>query len=138
MFWHAVALATTAAGHPLGLPATRRPPDEGSSLLAYWRMAGSLGGVGPFLQQRAFERKAWTTTEMFPTRGDKGVRCQSIRGRMEISGLFVPADASWLPDLRVELVQFPFGVHDDCVDAFRIGRSVARQARQGTQAIARS
>jgi phage terminase large subunit-like protein len=36
---------------------------------------------------------------------------------MEISGLFVPADASWLPDLRVELVQFPFGANDDCVDA---------------------
>jgi predicted phage terminase large subunit-like protein len=76
-----------------------------------------ISGVGPFLQQRAFERKAWTATEMFPTRGDKGVRCQSIRGRMELSGLYVPADASWLPDLRVELVQFPFGAHDDQCDA---------------------
>jgi predicted phage terminase large subunit-like protein len=76
-----------------------------------------ISGVGPFLQQRALERKAWTATETFPTRGDKGVRCQSIRGRMELSGLYVPADASWLPDLRVELVQFPHGAHDDQCDA---------------------
>jgi predicted phage terminase large subunit-like protein len=76
-----------------------------------------ISGVGPFLAQRALERKAWTATETFPTRGDKGVRCQSIRGRMELSGLYVPADASWLPDLRVELVQFPFGAHDDQCDA---------------------
>ena len=61
-------------------------------------------------------RKAWTATEMFPTRGDKGVRCQSIRGRMELSGLYVPADASWLPDLKIELTQFPFGTHDDQCD----------------------
>jgi hypothetical protein len=26
---------------------------------------------------------------MFPTRGDKGARCQSIRGRMELCGLHV-------------------------------------------------
>jgi predicted phage terminase large subunit-like protein len=75
-----------------------------------------ISGVGPFLQQRAAERKAWTATEMFPTRGDKGVRCQSIRGRMELSGLYVPADASWLPDLRIELTQFPHGAHDDQCD----------------------
>jgi predicted phage terminase large subunit-like protein len=75
-----------------------------------------ISGVGPFLAQRAGERKAWTATEMFPTRGDKGVRCQSIRGRMELSGLYVPADASWLPDLKIELTQFPFGTHDDQCD----------------------
>src|ERR1700730_1046753 len=76
-----------------------------------------ISGVGPFLAQRAAERKAWTSTELFPTRGDKGVRCQSIRGRMELSGLYVPADASWLPDLKIELAQFPHGTHDDQCDA---------------------
>jgi predicted phage terminase large subunit-like protein len=85
----------------------------------YWahEKTSIISGVGPFLAQRALERKAWTATETFPTRGDKGVRCQSIRGRMELSGLYVPADAPWLPDLRVELVQFPFGAHDDQCDA---------------------
>jgi predicted phage terminase large subunit-like protein len=85
----------------------------------YWahEKTSIISGVGPFLAQRALERKAWTATETFPTRGDKGVRCQSIRGRMELSGLYVAADAPWLADLRVELVQFPFGAHDDQCDA---------------------
>jgi predicted phage terminase large subunit-like protein len=84
----------------------------------YWAQERTsiISGVGPFLEQRAIERKAWTTTEMFPTRGDKGVRCQSIRGRMELMGLYVPANAAWLPDLRIELSQFPFGAHDDQCD----------------------
>jgi hypothetical protein len=36
---------------------------------------------------------------------------------MEILGLYVPADAPWLQDLRIELGQFPHGKHDDQADA---------------------
>ena len=50
-------------------------------------------------------------------RADKAVRPQSIRGRMAIDGLYVPANAAWLADLRSELLAFPAGKHDDCVDA---------------------
>jgi predicted phage terminase large subunit-like protein len=74
-------------------------------------------GVGPFLEKRAIERSAWTCKELFPTKYDKAVRAQSIRGRMELTGLFVPAGAKWLPDLKAELLAFPHGRHDDCVDA---------------------
>ena len=74
-------------------------------------------GLGPFIDQRSIERKAWTCREQFPTRGDKAVRAQSIRGRMELMGLYVPARAEWLPDLRAELLAFPTGKHDDIVDA---------------------
>jgi hypothetical protein len=45
------------------------------------------------------------------------VRAQSFRGRCELGGLFVPAAAKWLPDLRAELLAFPSGKHDDQVDA---------------------
>ena len=74
-------------------------------------------GVGPFIRTRSIERRAYTNREQFPTRGDKGVRAQSIRGRMELMGLYVPAGAEWLPDLRAELLAFPHGKHDDIVDA---------------------
>ena len=74
-------------------------------------------GVGPFIRTRSIERRAYTNREQFPTRGDKGVRAQSIRGRMELMGLYVPAGAAWLPDLRAELLAFPHGKHDDIVDA---------------------
>ena len=36
---------------------------------------------------------------------------------MALDGLYVPAGASWLPDLRSELLSFPAGKHDDIVDA---------------------
>ncbi|MEN6545302.1 MAG: phage terminase large subunit [Armatimonadia bacterium] len=74
-------------------------------------------GVGPFLTRRIRERRAFVAREQFPTRGDKSVRAQSIRGRMALDGLYVPADAPWKADLITEMMSFPVGVHDDQVDA---------------------
>jgi hypothetical protein len=39
-------------------------------------------GIGPALDRRCRERQAYNYREQFPTRGDKAVRAQSIRGRM--------------------------------------------------------
>lgn len=74
-------------------------------------------GVGPFLEKRQRERQAYVAREQFPTRGDKAVRAQSIRGRMALDGLYVPINAPWYADLRSELLSFPAGKHDDQVDA---------------------
>lgn len=74
-------------------------------------------GVGPFLDRRQRERKAYVVREQFPTRGDKAVRAQSIRGRMALEGLYVPVNAPWYAELRRELLSFPAGKHDDQVDA---------------------
>jgi predicted phage terminase large subunit-like protein len=74
-------------------------------------------GVGPFLDRRQRERRAYVAREQFPTRGDKAVRAQSIRGRMALEGLYVPINAPWYADFRSELLSFPAGKHDDQVDA---------------------
>lgn len=74
-------------------------------------------GVGPFLERRMRERKAFCVRTMFPTRGDKAVRAQSIRGRMALDGLRIPAAAPWRAELIAECLRFPAGVHDDQVDA---------------------
>lgn len=74
-------------------------------------------GIGPFIQKRQRELQAYVVREPFPTRGDKAVRAQSIRGRMELDGLYVDTTAPWYPDLRSELLSFPAGKHDDQVDA---------------------
>ncbi len=74
-------------------------------------------GVGPFLDRRQRERKAFVFREQFPTRGDKAIRAQSIRGRMAMEGLYVHEKAEWFPSLRSELLSFPAGKHDDQVDA---------------------
>ncbi len=74
------------------------------------------GSVGPFLNRRMVERQAFVFREAFPTRGDKAIRAQSIRGRIAMQGLYVPRDAPWKSDLISEMMSFPVGVHDDQVD----------------------
>lgn len=74
-------------------------------------------GVGPFLMRRMMERKAYVAREAFPTRGDKAIRAQSIRGRIALNGLYLPKNAPWVSDLISEMMSFPVGVHDDQVDA---------------------
>jgi predicted phage terminase large subunit-like protein len=74
-------------------------------------------GVGPFLERRARELKAYTAREQFPTRGDKAVRAQSFRGLIATRGLRILTSAPWRGDVESELLRFPAGVHDDVVDA---------------------
>jgi predicted phage terminase large subunit-like protein len=74
-------------------------------------------GVGPWIEKRQREREAYCYREQFPTRGDKAIRAQSIRGRMALEGLYVPEHAPWFGAFRSELLSFPAGKHDDQVDA---------------------
>ena len=56
------------------------------------------------------ERAAFVARKQFATRGDKSVRAQSIRGRMALQGLYLPADAPWarrLPRRTPELPRRP-------------------------------
>ena len=66
-------------------------------LVRQWRPIGWAeeqgqikAGVGPFLERRMSERGAFVARRPFPTRGDKAVRAQSIRGRMALDGLALP------------------------------------------------
>jgi predicted phage terminase large subunit-like protein len=74
-------------------------------------------GIGPALDRRCRERQAYIHREQFPTRGDKAVRAQSIRGRMALEGLYVPVNAPWHAEFKSELLSFPAGKYDDQVDA---------------------
>lgn len=86
-------------------------------------------GVGPFLVKQMLETGSYTAREQFPTRGDKAVRAQSIRGRIALQGLRVPRAAPWLSDLISEMMSFPVGVHDDQVDALGlVGQLLDRMA----------
>ena len=91
-------------------------------------------GVGPFLERRQLERHAYVARTPFPTRGDKAVRAQSIRGRMAMQGLHVPASAPWRSDLMSELLSFPAGVHDDQVDALGLVGQLLDKMVSGTRA----
>ena len=83
-----------------------------------------------------WERRCHTGLEEFPVRHDKAVRAQSIRARMELrGGLYVPAKASWLSDLKAELLAFPTGRHDDIVDALGLVGQLVDKWCAGPQPI---
>lgn len=90
-------------------------------------------GVGPFLNRRMMERQAFVAKELFPTRGDKAVRAQSIRGRIAMNGLYMEQGAAWRADLVSEMMSFPVGVHDDQVDALGLVGQLLDKMGVGTR-----
>jgi predicted phage terminase large subunit-like protein len=95
-------------------------------------------GIGPFLERRMRERYAFVVRKPFAARGDKAVRAQSIRGRMALEGLYVPAGSPWLPDLRSELLSFPAGRHDDQVDALGlVGQLLDQMVKPAAKPVVR-
>lgn len=91
-------------------------------------------GVGPFLVRRMMDKQAYVARESFPTRGDKAVRAQSIRGSMAMKGLYVPRDAEWKSGLISEMMSFPVGVHDDQVDALGLVGQLIDKMSYGSKA----
>lgn len=73
--------------------------------------------VGPFLVQELRRRRLWIARADFPAVVQKPIRAQSIRGRMDMDGLYVPIDAPWYAAFEKELLTFPAGRNDDQVDA---------------------
>lgn len=90
--------------------------------------------LGPFIDRRQRERKAYVKRTQFPTRGDKSIRAQSMRGRMALEGLYVPTQASWFADFRSELLSFPAGKHDDQVDAIGLIGQLLDRIQPGVHA----
>jgi predicted phage terminase large subunit-like protein len=86
--------------------------------IGFAQEAGQINSaVGPFMRERMRQRHVYVATETFPTKGDKSVRCQSIRGRLAVGGMVVPAHAEWWAEARAELLSFPAARHDDVPDA---------------------
>jgi predicted phage terminase large subunit-like protein len=107
-------------------------PDQQSPEALVWAEEHGqiISGVGPFLERRAIERHAYTHREQFPSRGDKAVRAQSMRGRMAMLGLYVRQSAPWFPDLRAELLSFPAGKHDDTIEVMAWDWAICRNLRR--------
>lgn len=75
--------------------------------------------IGPLLAKRQSERKAYTlnVVELTPGRRDKELRARAIQGRMKQGRVFIPSYKEWYGEFVAELLAFPFGQHDDMVDA---------------------
>lgn len=53
----------------------------------------------------------------FRPRGDKVARLTAVTPRIERGEVLLPRSAEWLPVVKRELLSFPTGDYDDCVDA---------------------
>jgi len=75
--------------------------------------------IGPYLEKAKYD---WQCPEAYfqslPTgRRDKMARARGIQGRMQEGRVFFPKDANWVNALHAEMLTFPYGKHDDQVDA---------------------
>jgi predicted phage terminase large subunit-like protein len=111
------------------------------NMVATWRPLGWAeesgqirAGIGPYLHKRLMERQLYVVRAPFPSRVDKSVRAQSIRGRMAMNGLYVPTYAGWYPDFKAELMLFPNGSNDDQVDALSLIGQVLDKMQPGEKA----
>jgi predicted phage terminase large subunit-like protein len=75
-----------------------------------------LKSLGPFIERRMRERRAYCAREQFTSASDKPTRARSFQARMAMGKVYLPRSAPWLADFEAELLSFPAGVHDDQVD----------------------
>ena len=75
-----------------------------------------LKSLGPFIDRRMRERKAYCAREQFTSSTDKPTRARSFQARMAMGKVYLPREAAWRSAFDTELLSFPAGVHDDQVD----------------------
>jgi predicted phage terminase large subunit-like protein len=90
--------------------------------------------VLPFLQRRLRERNVPLYLEVYPSRHDKAIRAQAIRGFMSLHGLYVDTKASWHAAFVQELLSFPVSRWDDQVDALSLVGMMLDKMQKGLPA----
>lgn len=75
------------------------------------------GSIAPLLYKRMRERRAYCHVDEKPSTGSKEQKAQAFKGRMAMKKVYFPKGKFWANDIIDELVRFPGGKNDDCVDA---------------------
>lgn len=85
--------------------------------LLWWMEAELISkSFGPFLHKRMVEEKTYVTLNPVTPSKDKPTRARAIQGRMSMGKVHFPRFAPWWQEARSQLLQFPYGAHDDFVD----------------------
>ena len=75
--------------------------------------------MNPLITKRQQETGAWCARKAITRTKNKEMSAQSIRGRMQQGKVYFPY-ASWFTDLKIEMLSFPAGKHDDQVDVMAL------------------
>lgn len=76
-----------------------------------WRAISAL------LYKRMREERLYFSIEVLKPLTDKMVRARPLQGRMQQGMVRFEENAEWFPVVQNELLRFPAGVNDDCVDS---------------------
>jgi hypothetical protein len=108
--------------------------------LFWWAERGHISkSIGPFLRKRMLERNTFVTLDEIVPVQDKKTRAQSMQGRIAMGKVYFPSYAPWYQEARDQILKFPFGAHDDFVDAMAyIGLGLAIQVRARPTKTAKS
>lgn len=96
------------------------------NLSSRWASTGQLLGfedgqifraIEAMLKKRMRERKMYPATQVLKPLTDKLVRARALQGRMQQGMVCFHDTAEWYDVVRAEMLRFPAGLHDDCVDS---------------------
>lgn len=85
---------------------------------------GGSSASGKAIVQSIRQGSTLPVIEM-PVKTDKVAGLNQVAPTVEAKVVYLPEDQPWAADLLESLIRFPVGVHDDDVDAFRIGLGYA-------------
>jgi predicted phage terminase large subunit-like protein len=73
--------------------------------------------IEALLKKRMRERRIYPAVEVLKPITDKMARARALQGRMQQGMVSFNDQAQWYETVRAEMLRFPAGVHDDCVDS---------------------
>lgn len=96
----------------------------------------------PLLAKRMVERMIYIPLDTDDMKlvpiSDKQVRARPLQGRMQLQRVTFPRGEEWVDVLIKELLRFPGGTHDDCVDSLAWAAIVATRKSPPTVSIPRT
>lgn len=104
------------------------------NLSSRWAAPGQVMGfedgqifrsIEALLKKRMRERRMYPATEVLKPLTDKLVRARPLQGRMQQGMVSFNVAGEWYDTVRQEMLRFPAGLHDDCVDSLAWATTLA-------------
>lgn len=88
--------------------------------------------IEALLKKRMRERRVYPSIQVLKPITDKMARARPLQGRMQQGMVTFARNGDWYDSCRQELLRFPAGAHDDCVDslAWAMTLAIGRQPPQ--------